>query len=78
MTLTSFVFTELANTMKYGRGVLYNLIFTDWRHRVSQNIYTTLIYPCQNEIEAVPERGLPETGLVMAQAIGHILPSSIK
>ena len=24
MTLTSFVFTELANTMKYGGGVLYN------------------------------------------------------
>ena len=29
MTLTSFVFTELANTMKYGGGVLYNnLVFT--------------------------------------------------
>ena len=26
MTLTSFVFTELANTMKYGRGLLYNLV----------------------------------------------------
>ena len=29
MTLTSFVFTELANTMKYGGGILYNLIFTE-------------------------------------------------
>ena len=37
MTLTSFVFTELANTMKYGGGVLYNLVFTEWRHWVSQN-----------------------------------------
>ena len=37
MTLTSFVFTELANTMKYGGGVLYNLVFTKWRHCVSQN-----------------------------------------
>ena len=37
MTLTSFVFTELANTMKYGGGVLYNLAFTEWRHWVSQN-----------------------------------------
>ena len=25
MTSTSFVFTELANTMKYGGGFLYNL-----------------------------------------------------
>ena len=25
MTLTSFVFTELANTVKYGGGVLYSL-----------------------------------------------------
>ena len=37
MTSTSFVFTELANTMKYGGGVLYNLVFTAWRHCVSQN-----------------------------------------
>ena len=37
MTLTSFVFTELANTIKYGGGFLYNLIFTEWRHCVSQN-----------------------------------------
>ena len=29
MTLTSFVFTELDNTVKYGGGVLYNLIFTE-------------------------------------------------
>ena len=29
MTLTSFIFTELANTMKYGGGVLYNLVFTE-------------------------------------------------
>ena len=37
MTSTSFVFTELANTMKYGGGFLYNLVFTEWRHCVSQN-----------------------------------------
>ena len=58
MTLTSFVFTELANTMKYGEGscitlfspsdvtefhrikygegVLNNLVFTEGRHCVSQ------------------------------------------
>ena len=29
MTVASFVFTELANTMKYGGGALYNLIFTE-------------------------------------------------
>ena len=34
---TSFVFTQLANTMKYGGGFLYNLVFTEWRHCVSQN-----------------------------------------
>ena len=51
MTLTSFVFTELANTMKYGGGVLYNLVFTEWRHCVSQNevwgrgCYITLFSP---------------------------------
>ena len=38
MTSTSFVFTELANRMKYhGGGFLYNLVFTGWRHCVSQN-----------------------------------------
>ena len=37
MTMTSFVFTKLANTMKYGGGVLYNLVFTEWRHWVTQN-----------------------------------------
>ena len=37
MTMTSFVFTELTNTMKYGGGFLYNLFFTEWRHCVSQN-----------------------------------------
>ena len=37
MTSTSFVFTELANTMKYGGGFLYNLVFTEWRYCVSQN-----------------------------------------
>ena len=37
MTSTSRVFTELANAMKYGGGFLYNLIFTEWRHCVSQN-----------------------------------------
>ena len=26
MTSTSFVFTEQANTMKYGEGFLYNLV----------------------------------------------------
>ena len=36
MTSTSFVFTELANTIKYVRGFLYNLVFTEWRHCVSQ------------------------------------------
>ena len=36
MTLTSFVFTKLANTMKYGGGFLYNLVFTEWRHCFSQ------------------------------------------
>ena len=34
MTSISFVFTELANTMKYGGGFLYNLVFTEWRHCV--------------------------------------------
>ena len=29
MTLTSFVFIELANTMKYGGGVLYTLVSTE-------------------------------------------------
>ena len=33
----SFVFTELANTMKYGGGFLYNLLFTELHHCVSQN-----------------------------------------
>ena len=37
MTSTSFVFTELANTMKYGGGFLYNLVFTKWWQCVSQN-----------------------------------------
>ena len=37
MTLTSFVFTELVNTMTYWGGVLYNLVFTEWRHSVLQN-----------------------------------------
>ena len=51
MTSTSFVFTELANTMDYGGGFLYNLIFTEWCHCVSQNevwgrgCYITLISP---------------------------------
>ena len=51
MTSTSFVFTELANTMKYGEGLLYNLVFTKWRHCVSQNkvwgrgCYITLFSP---------------------------------
>ena len=51
MTSTSFVFTELANTMKYGRGLLYNLVFTEWRHCVTQNevwgrgCYITLFSP---------------------------------
>ena len=50
-TLTSFVFTELANTMKYEGGVLCNLVFTEWRHWVSQNevwgrgSYITLFSP---------------------------------
>ena len=26
-----------ANTMKYGGGLLYNLVFTEWRYCVSQN-----------------------------------------
>ena len=51
MTSTSFVFTELANTMKYGGGFLYNLFFIEWRHCVSQNevwgrgCYITLFSP---------------------------------
>ena len=51
MTSTSFIFTELANTMKYGGGFLYNLVFTEWRHCVSQNkiwgrgFYITLCSP---------------------------------
>ena len=36
ITSTSFVFTELTNTMKYSTGFLYNLVFTEWRHCVSQ------------------------------------------
>ena len=30
---TSNVFTELANTMKYGGGVLHNIIFTEYPFR---------------------------------------------
>ena len=51
MTPTSFVFTELANTMKYGGGFLYNLVFTEFRHCVSHNevwgrgCYITLFSP---------------------------------
>ena len=51
MTSTSFVFTELANTMKYVRGFSYNLVFTEWRHCASQNkvwgrgCYITLFSP---------------------------------
>ena len=30
-------FHWLANTMKYKGGFLYNLVFTEWRHSVSQN-----------------------------------------
>ena len=37
MTSISYVFTELANIMKYGGGFLYNLVFTEWRHSVLQN-----------------------------------------
>ena len=39
------------NTMKYGEGVLYNLVFTEWRHCVPQNevwgrgCYITLFSP---------------------------------
>ena len=29
IALTSIVVTELANTMKYGEGVLYNFVFTE-------------------------------------------------
>ena len=56
MTSTSFVFTKLANTMKYGGGFLYNLVFTEWRHCVSQNevwgrgCYITLFSP--NDVTA--------------------------
>ena len=47
MTMTSFVFTELANR----GGVLYNLLFTEWRHCAWQNdvwekgTYITLFSP---------------------------------
>ena len=40
-----------SNTMKYGGGFLYNLVFTEWRHCVSQNevwgrgCYITLFSP---------------------------------
>ena len=39
MTLTSFVFPELAYTMKNGGGILYRpkLVFIEWHHWVSQN-----------------------------------------
>ena len=51
MTMTSFVFTEINDTMKYEGGVLYNLVFTEWRHCISQNkvwgrgSYITLFSP---------------------------------
>ena len=51
MTSSSFVFTELANTMKYRGGFLYNFVFTECRHCVSQNevwgrgCYITLFSP---------------------------------
>ena len=51
MTSTSFVFTELANTKKYGGVFLYNRVFIEWRHYVSQNevwgrgCYITLFSP---------------------------------
>ena len=41
MTSTSFVFTDLDNTMKYGAGFLYNIVFTEWRHCVSQNMWVS-------------------------------------
>ena len=41
MTAISFVFTELANIMKYRGGFLYNLVFTEWRHCVSQTTSKT-------------------------------------
>ena len=64
MTSTSFVVTELANTMKYGegsyitlfspsdvtafhrmgKGVLYNLVFTESRHCVSQNSMGSFLF----------------------------------
>ena len=42
ITSNSFVFTELANTMKYGEYyiymyILYILVFTEWCHCISQN-----------------------------------------
>ena len=37
MTSTSFVLTELANTMNYWGMFWYNLVFTEWRNCVSQN-----------------------------------------
>ena len=51
MTSTSFVFTELANTMKFWGGFLYNFVFTEWRHCVSKKevwgrgCYITLFSP---------------------------------
>ena len=51
MTVTSFVFTDMANTMMYCGGVLYNLLFTECRHWVSQKeawgrgSYITLFSP---------------------------------
>ena len=51
MTSTSFVFTEVAHTIRYGGGFLYNLVFTEWVHCVSQNevwgtgCYITLFSP---------------------------------
>ena len=67
MTLTSFVFTELANTMKYGGGVLYNLVFTEWRYWVPQNevwgrgFYKTLFSP--SDVTALHRFRLPMSRL---------------
>ena len=58
MTSTSFIFTELANTMKYGGGFSYNVVFTEWRHCVSQNKYQSKLSLSYTELDLVARDGV--------------------
>ena len=46
MALTSIVVTELANTMKYGGGVLNNFVFTEFPFKTVSGDVTENYLPC--------------------------------